>query len=60
MWSGRFREPLDADFARWQRSFPFDRRLLPQEVAASAAYAEALYNAGVLTPGEVAQLGREI
>ncbi len=56
MWSGRFREPLDADFARWQRSFPFDRRLLPQEVAASAAYAEALYNAGVLTAEEVSQL----
>ena len=35
MWSGRFREPLDAAFEQWQRSFPFDVRLLPQEVAAS-------------------------
>ena len=21
MWSGRFRQPLDPDFERWQRSF---------------------------------------
>ncbi len=56
MWAGRFREPLDAEFARWQRSFPFDRRLLPQEVAASAAYAEAIFAAGVLTAAEVAQI----
>ena len=27
MWSGRFRQPLDPDFERWQRSFSFDRRL---------------------------------
>ena len=26
MWSGRFRQPLDPDFERWQRSFDFDRR----------------------------------
>ena len=31
MWSGRFREPLDRTFEQWQRSFPFDRRLLPHE-----------------------------
>jgi len=29
MWSGRFREPLDPAFESWQRSFPFDVRLLP-------------------------------
>ena len=34
MWSGRFREPLDPDFERWQRSIVFDWRLLPQEIAA--------------------------
>ena len=28
MWSGRFRQPLDPQFERWQRSFDFDRRLL--------------------------------
>ena len=39
MWSGRFRQPLDADFERWQRSFDFDRRLLREELAASRAHA---------------------
>jgi argininosuccinate lyase len=29
MWSGRFREPLDSDFEKWQRSIVFDWRLLP-------------------------------
>jgi argininosuccinate lyase len=29
MWSGRFRQPLDPEFEQWQRSFPYDRRLLP-------------------------------
>ena len=47
MWSGRFRQPLDADFERWQRSFDFDRRLLREELAASRAHARALKNAGV-------------
>ena len=37
MWSGRFREPLNADFEQWQRSIVFDWRLLPQEIAASKA-----------------------
>ncbi|MDE1156336.1 MAG: argininosuccinate lyase [Acidobacteriaceae bacterium] len=53
MWSGRFREPLDRTFEQWQRSFPFDWRLLPQEVAASKAHAQAIAAAGVLTPEEL-------
>src|SRR5438445_6433339 len=53
MWSGRFRQPLDADFERWQRSFEFDRRLLREELAASRAHAGALKNAGVLSSGEL-------
>jgi len=52
MWSGRFRQPLDADFERWQRSFEFDRRLLREELAASRAHAGALKNAGVLSSSE--------
>jgi argininosuccinate lyase len=56
MWSGRFREPLDAEFERWQRSLPFDRRLLAEELAASGAYAEALASAGVLTGDELRTL----
>ena len=53
MWSGRFRQPLDADFERWQRSFEFDRRLLREELAASRAHAGALKNAGVLSSNEL-------
>jgi argininosuccinate lyase len=53
MWSGRFRQPLDPDFERWQRSFGFDRRLLRYELAASGAHAHALKNAGVLSADEL-------
>jgi argininosuccinate lyase len=56
MWSGRFGEPLDPQFEAWQRSLPFDWRLLPQEIAASKAHASALCAAGVLTEAETAQL----
>jgi argininosuccinate lyase len=53
MWSGRFRQPLDPDFERWQRSFDFDRRLLREELAASAAHAAAIKNAGILSSSEL-------
>jgi argininosuccinate lyase len=53
MWSGRFRQALDPQFERWQRSFDFDRRLLHYELAASAAHARALKNAGVLSSDEL-------
>jgi argininosuccinate lyase len=53
MWSGRFREPLNQQFESWQRSFPFDYRLLPQEVAASKAHAKTIAAAGILTPEEL-------
>lgn len=53
MWSGRFREPLDPRFESWQRSLPFDMRLLPQELAASKAHARTIAAAGILTPAEL-------
>jgi argininosuccinate lyase len=56
MWSGRFREPLDARFEEWQRSFGFDWQLLPQEIAASKAHASVLAAAGILTAAESAQV----
>ena len=58
MWSGRFREPLDPEFERWQRSFPFDWRLLPQELAASSAHAKAITAAGILSQDELAVIDR--
>ena len=54
MWSGRFGQAQDAEFEQWQRSFPFDRVLLPYEVAASKAHASALAKAGVLSSPELA------
>jgi len=56
MWSGRFREPLDAEFEAWQRSIVFDWRLLEQDVAASKAHASALFKAGILTAEETSLL----
>jgi argininosuccinate lyase len=56
MWSGRFREPLDAQFESWQRSLSFDWRLLPQEIAASKAHASALAAANILTKDETSKL----
>jgi argininosuccinate lyase len=56
MWSGRFREPLDARFEEWQRSFSFDWRLLPQEIAASKAHGSVLAAAGILTAAELAKI----
>ena len=58
MWSGRFRQPLDPAFERWQRSFPFDQCLLPYELDASRAHARALEHAGVLSAEELAEMLR--
>ena len=53
MWSGRFSQEQNAGFEQWQRSFPFDRVLIPYEVAASKAHAAALAKAGVLDGEEL-------
>src|SRR5438309_11516976 len=53
LWAGRFRQPLDPGFERWQRSFEFDRRLLAYEIAASRAHARALKNAGIVSSDEL-------
>ena len=56
MWSGRFRQPLDPEFEKWQQSFPYDRRLLPFELAASRAHARVLEHAGVLSSEELSEI----
>ncbi len=53
MWSGRFREPLDPAFEQWQRSFPFDVRLLAHEIVASKAHAATIAAAGILNEAEL-------
>ena len=56
LWGGRFREAVDEGFADFNRSFPFDRRLLAVDVRASIAYCDALKNAGGLTDDEARRI----
>jgi argininosuccinate lyase len=53
LWGGRFSGKTDPDFAAFNASFRFDRRLLAADLRASAVHAEALGRAGVLQPSEV-------
>jgi len=55
LWGGRFEREPNARFDAFQRSFAFDRRLLPYEIAVDRAWAEALEPAGILTAAEVKQ-----
>jgi len=55
LWGGRFETAPDAHFDAFQRSFSFDRRLLPYEIAVDRAWASALEHAGVFTEAEVRQ-----
>ena len=55
LWGGRFETAPDAHFDAFQRSFSFDRRLLPYEIAVDRAWARALEQAGVFTQTEVRQ-----
>jgi len=52
MWGGRFDRPPDASFYQFERSWQYDRRLLPQELALDRAWARALAAAGILTSEE--------
>ena len=42
MWGGRFERGPDASFYEFERSWSFDRRLLPQEIALDRAWARAI------------------
>ena len=56
LWGGRFRGETDPAFARYNRSFGFDRRLFEADVRASLAHCEALRAAGVLSGDEAARI----
>lgn len=56
LWGGRFEGAPDAAFFEFQRSFGFDRRLLPYELAVDRAWTQALQAAGILTAGEAQAL----
>ncbi len=49
LWGGRFTGSADADFAEYNDSFRFDRRLFAADIRASVAHCNGLFNAGVLT-----------
>jgi len=55
LWGGRFERAPDARFDAFQRSFAFDRRLLPYEIAVDRAWAKALEPIGIFSATEVAQ-----
>lgn len=55
LWGGRFERPPDARFDALQRSFAFDQRLLPYEIAVDRAWARALEPIGIFTATEVKQ-----
>jgi argininosuccinate lyase len=55
LWGGRFEREPNAQFDAFQRSFAFDRRLLPYEIAVDRAWAKALEPIGIFTATEVKQ-----
>jgi argininosuccinate lyase len=55
LWGGRFEREPNAQFDAFQRSFAFDRRLLPYEIAVDRAWAKALQPVGIFTAAEVKQ-----
>jgi len=53
LWGGRFDREPNARFDAFQRSFAFDRRLLPYELAVDRAWARALRDVGVFDDVEL-------
>ena len=53
LWGGRFDTAPNAHFDAFQRSFAFDQRLLPYEIAVDRAWAKALEPIGIFTAYEV-------
>ncbi|HEX9189002.1 MAG TPA: argininosuccinate lyase [Vicinamibacteria bacterium] len=58
LWGGNYEATPDAVFWEFNRSFPFDRRLVREEIAASTAWVRALARCGAIRPGEAATLER--
>src|SRR5687768_5424022 len=56
LWGGNYSGDPDREFWEFNRSFPFDRRLLREEIAASRAYVKALGRCGALPAKDVEAL----
>ncbi len=60
LWGGVFEGAADPLFRAFNDSLPFDWALVREDIAGSSAWARALERAGVLTPGERADLERAL
>jgi argininosuccinate lyase len=58
LWGGNYEAGPDAVFWELNRSFPFDRRLVREEIAASRAWVRALGRCGAIREDEAATLER--
>jgi argininosuccinate lyase len=56
LWGGRFEGGLHPIFDSLNRSLPFDRRLVFQDIEGSVAWAHGLKGAGVLSKADAAQI----
>jgi argininosuccinate lyase len=56
LWGGRFKGEADGEFARFNSSFAFDRRLIEADIEGSLAHAEALAGAGILSAEEARRI----
>jgi argininosuccinate lyase len=56
LWGGRFKGEADREFARFNASFSFDRRLIESDIEGSLAQAEALAAAGILSGDEAGRI----
>jgi argininosuccinate lyase len=58
LWGGNYSTDPDEAFWEFNRSFPFDRRLLAEEVAASRAWVRALGRCRTIPPADAETLER--
>ena len=58
LWGGNYSADPDAAFWEFNRSFPFDRRLLAEEIAASKAWVRALGHCGAIPVEDAESLDR--
>jgi len=56
LWGGNYESEPDAVFWEFNRSFPFDRRLVAEELAASKAWVRALGRCGAIPAEDAARL----
>lgn len=56
LWGGNYESGPDREFWEFNRSFGFDQRLLPEEIAASRAYLAALAGCGAVSKDDAARL----